>query len=175
MPNVTRRDLLRKGAGAALLASELALIPSVFTLVGAPPAALASDDVSDDTPPAPSAAFLSLSRTLTGFEVPDALLAARLYAELDAAHAGLEAKLTAIAGAVAQATGGKLDTFADAALEAVHRDLMTGWYLGTVGPADNARCIAFENIASYRVVKKTLLPPSYAVGEPNFWVSKPEV
>ncbi|EKV54660.1 gluconate dehydrogenase subunit [Erwinia amylovora ACW56400] len=60
-----------------------------------------------------------------------------------------------------------------AALRELYQTLVSGWYLGVVGPLPRPQCIAFENIVSYRLVKNSLLPPSYAPGEPNFWTRPP--
>lgn len=53
------------------------------------------------------------------------------------------------------------------------RFLLSAWYLGAIEGANSAVCIGIEDIVSYQVVKPALLPPSYAGGEPGFWIPPP--
>jgi hypothetical protein len=166
--NPSRRRLLRLGGalvGAPLLGSWLAGCEGRAAAPAATPAAAAL--------PEADASFIALSRTLTGYDAPDALLARRLQAELLQddpdllRHVALIARRLASAPATAAA-------FADApALHALFGQLLSGWYLGVVGPASAPRCIAFEDIVSYRVVAGSVQPPSYCSGVPDFWVSDP--
>ena len=122
--------------------------------------------------------FMTLSQMLTGMAQPDPLLAQRLYGWLhqqfhdaDVHLQRLSALLTsqpdlqgnALLAAIAQQPP---------ALRDLYQALISGWYLGVVNVAQ-PQCLAFENIVSYRLVKTSLLPPSYAPGEPDFWIRPP--
>lgn len=127
----------------------------------------------------PSHSFIQLSRALTGMAQPDALLAQRLYSWLYADNPLLDTaldELNALLAAHPGTHGAALLTLLaqqPAALRELYQTLVSGWYLGVVGPLPRPQCIAFENIVSYRLVKNSLLPPSYAPGEPNFWTRPP--
>jgi hypothetical protein len=128
------------------------------------------------TPPVfaePSDAFLSLSRTLTGYANPDRGLARRLYGELSKNHPDIDQASAQIATRLAANGTGPLVLADQPALAELYHQMLGGWYLGVIGTALAPRCIAFENIISYRVVEPSLSPPSYCAGQPNFWVIQP--
>jgi len=171
MIDYSRRRLLGYGVtvvttsfGSRLLAGRARAATSV-----APVSASASASASI----APTPQFLALSRLLTGYPEPDATLARRLYAALRDDFPALDAQLDRLAEYVAHAPAGPLAFTGQPQLAALYRQLLGGWYLGVIGPKTAPRCIAFENTVSYRVVQRTLTPPSYCAGEPNFWAYKP--
>ncbi|MGI4860996.1 MAG: sugar dehydrogenase complex small subunit [Janthinobacterium lividum] len=166
MIDYSRRRLLGYGVmvvttsfGARLLTGPARAATAV------PPAAPASV--------APTPRFLAVSRLLTGYPEPDAGLARRLYAALHADFPALDAQLDQLAEQLAHAPSGPLVLTAQPQLATLYQQLLSGWYLGVLGPKTAPRCIAFENTVSYRVVQRTLTPPSYCAGEPNFWAYRP--
>ena len=123
--------------------------------------------------PAASPAFLRLSAMLTGRERPDPLLGKRLYQDMTARYPDLDKTLALLEQKVVAAAG-QPPQLKDAPLLAeVFQQLLSGWYLGVVGPRLAPRCIGFENTVSYEVVASWVSPPSYCAGQPFFWVDKP--
>ncbi len=172
MINLSRRrvvlgtaSVLAAGFGSQLLGS------SVFgnLALAAPP--LASAITMPDN-------FMQISKTLTAMDDLEPNLGQALYSWLH--HAELDAQLDALTtflGAHGGVVGDPLHQLLaqqPAALGQLYQQLVNGWYLGVVGKPGSQVCIGFENIVSYELVKDSLLPPSYAVGQPNFWINKPE-
>ncbi|WP_112197834.1 sugar dehydrogenase complex small subunit [Rahnella sp. NRRL B-41462] len=138
------------------------------------------------TPPLASAvtmpdSFMALSKQLTGMDRLEPHLAQALYswlhqsqnnAQLDSQLDTLSALITAHSGVVGDDLH-QLLAQQPAELAQLYQQLVSGWYLGVVGQPGSQKCIGFENIVSYQLLKNNLLPPSYAPGEPNFWVNKP--
>ena len=175
MINLSRRRLVigTAGALAAGIGSQI-LGGGVFATLAhaAPPLASAV------TMPA---SFMTLSAQLTGMNSLEPHLAQALYswlhqsqqnAQLDTQLDALSALLTAHSGVVGDDLH-QLLAQQPAELAQLYQQLVSGWYLGVVGQPGSQKCIGFENIVSYQLLKNNLLPPSYAPGEPNFWVNKP--
>lgn len=122
--------------------------------------------------------FMQLSRKLTAMEHLEPHLGQALYSWLH--HEELDAQLDALVAlldAHSDVIGDPLHQLLaqqPAALGQLYQQLVNGWYLGVVGQPGSQVCIGFENIVSYELVKDSVLPPSYAVGEPNFWIHKPD-
>ncbi|CAH0161833.1 gluconate 5-dehydrogenase [bacteria symbiont BFo1 of Frankliniella occidentalis] len=169
MITLSRRRLLTGTAGL-LVAGVLAQVLPASLAFASPPLAAAV---------APSASFRAISVRLTAFDQPDALLSQRLYSWLHDHFPLLDSQLDTLNTLLQQqpdANGSALLTLLAAqpkALNDLYQALVSGWYLGVVGPLPRPQCIAFENIASYRLVRDSLLPPSYAPGQPDFWTQPP--
>lgn len=122
--------------------------------------------------------FMSLSQMLTGMTQPDPLLARRLYGWLHQQFHDPDASLQRLGALLADQPSlqgnALLAVIAQQppALRDLCQALISGWYLGVVN-VGQPQCLAFENIVSYQLVKTSLLPPSYAPGEPGFWVRPP--
>ena len=175
MINLSRRRLVigTAGALAAGIGSQI-LGGGVFATLAhaAPPLASAV------TMPA---SFMTLSAQLTGMNSLEPHLAQALYswlhqsqqnAQLDTQLDALSALITAHSGVVGDDLH-QLLAQQPAELAQLYQQLVSGWYLGVVGQPGSQKCIGFENIVSYQLLKNNLLPPSYAPGEPNFWIHKP--
>jgi len=172
MINLSRRrivfgtaSVLAVGIGSQLLGSSVFATPAH----AAPP--LASAIAMPEN-------FMQLSRKLTAVNNLEPHLGQALYSWLH--HDELDVQLDALA-TLLDAHGGvvgeplhHLLAQQPAALGLLYQQLVNGWYLGVVGQPGSQVCIGFENIVSYALVKDSVLPPSYAVGEPNFWVHKPD-
>ena len=166
MVDYSRRRLLGYSGAMVVLASVGGQFVGRFADAAPTPAL-------DTLTSPPSVAFLALSRMLTGYATPDVGLARRLYNELRAGNGALEQQIAALCARLSKAPAGPFVIDDQPALAMLYRQIMSGWYLGVIGPADAPRCIGFENIVSYRVVAPTLSPPSYCSGEPNFWAYRP--
>ncbi|PKE27950.1 gluconate 5-dehydrogenase [Rahnella sp. AA] len=121
--------------------------------------------------------FMTLSKQLTATDNLEPHLGQALYSwlhdkQLDTRLDALSALLSAHDGVVGDNLH-QLLTQQPAELAQLYQQLVSGWYLGVVGQPGSQKCIGFENIVSYQLLKNNLLPPSYAPGEPNFWVNKP--
>lgn len=158
---VTRRQLLSGSLGLLVVRTLPPLLIGDLVLAN-PPLSAAK---------APGAEFLALSRLLTGLSQLDPLLAQRQYSWLVDHYPDLDAQLLALHQKL-QADPHSADSNLmplSAQQQALYQAVMSGWYLGVIGPLPQPRCIGFENIISYQVVKNSLMPPSYAPGAPNFW------
>lgn len=171
MINLSRRRMVLGTAGvlAAGIGSHL-LGGGVFaTLAHAAPPLASAVTMSDS--------FMRLSRQLTGMDALEPHLAQALYGWLH--HAKLDTQLDALLALFAEhgdVTGDSLHQLLaqqPAEMAQLYQQLVSGWYLGVVGQPGSQQCIGFENIVSYQLLKNNLLPPSYAPGEPNFWIHKP--
>lgn len=166
---LSRRRLLTGTAGLLVAGVLTQVLPGNLAFA-APPLAAAV---------APSASFRAISVTLTGLAQPDTLLAQRLYSWLHEHVPQLDSQLDTLSTLLQQqpaANGSTLSTLLSSqpqALNDLYQALVSGWYLGVVGPLPRPQCIAFENIVSYQRVRDWLLPPSYAPGQPNFWTQPP--
>ncbi len=124
--------------------------------------------------PAPAdapAAFLDLAQAATGEQRVDGALAARLYADMRAHHADLDAYVPHLTAALRALNGDGTHVAQDPALGPIFADLVGGLYLGVVGPQPARRCLGFETIESYRLFDGVLAPPSYAGGAPGSWAA----
>lgn len=166
---LSRRRLLTGTAGLLVAGILTQVLPGKLALA-APPLAAAI---------APSASFNAISVKLTGIEQPDALLSQRLYSWLHDHFPQLDSQLDTLSTLLQQqpaANGSSLLTLLSSqpkAINDLYQALVSGWYLGVVGPLPRPQCIAFENIVSYQLLRDSLLPPSYAPGQPNFWTQPP--
>ena len=118
--------------------------------------------------------FWDVSKRLTGLRRPT-LLGDQVYSILSEIY-DVDAKLGVIKELLGSGLGdpGCVSRCGpEPSLAALTDDLIAGWYLGVVGPPDKRRCIAFENIVSYRLVEKHLQIPSYCGGAPGFWRAPP--
>lgn len=155
---LSRRTLLEAGP----LLAGVGVLPAMLGGCMA-----AQDDAA--APGAPPAIFFEAAKAATGGMTVDEALAARLYADLRAHDAGLDAKLTDLTAALRALDGDGTRLVHDAALSTLFADLVGGLYLGVVGPQAARRCVGFESIESYALFAGVLAPPSYAGGEPGSW------
>ena len=171
MINLSRRRMVLGTAGvlAAGFGSQL-LGGGVFATLAHATPPLASAVIMP-------ASFMRLSRQLTGMDTLEPHLAQSLYGWLH--HAKLDTQLDALLVLINSHSGVVGDSLHEllaqqpAEMAKLYQQLVSGWYLGVVGQPGSQQCIGFENIVSYQLLKNNLLPPSYAPGEPNFWIHKP--
>lgn len=53
------------------------------------------------------------------------------------------------------------------------RKIATAWFMGIVGSAEAARCLAYETALNAVIVADVLKPPTYAYGAYGSWARKP--
>lgn len=168
-PSISRRRALQ-----ALGAVALSGVAGQLLLSTRASAALA--------PPAQGqglAAFTDVSKTLTARPDLNAGLALGLYgafqkttADFDQAVAGLQAALAA--GVLAQDDRTTF-TGQQKTEQGLAQAILQAWYLGVVGKANKAVCVAYVDTLSNRAVADVLVPPSYSYGPCGSWRSRPEV
>ncbi|MET0320513.1 MAG: sugar dehydrogenase complex small subunit [Duganella sp.] len=125
------------------------------------------------------AAFIDVSRTLTARPDLNASLALGLYGafqktmpDVDQALAGLQAALAT--GVLAQDDKTAF-TEQQKAEQGLAQAILQGWYLGVVGKAKKAVCVAYAETLSNQAVADVLVPPSYSYGPCGSWQARPEV
>jgi len=160
-----RRKLL-KTAGYASLSGMTGPLQSVLA---APPPAGGQD--------AAAQVFMRVSQTLIGRQDLNAALAQALHEALAAATPGYGSALDKLDAILARQMPGQDQPPAFAADEkdaqALRLALLEGWYLGVVGKGPNARCLAYIDALSNRLVADVLTPPSYAYGPCGSWQARP--
>jgi hypothetical protein len=123
------------------------------------------------------AAFLAVSRVLTGRTELDDVLGARLYGAFAAYDARFTVAVTELEHLLAE-QGGMLEGL-QAALEGapqmaqLARLIVTGWYTGIVGDGEKMRCVAYENALNAVIVSDVLRPPGYCHGPYGSWAREP--
>lgn len=158
-PFLSRRGLLKGGLG----------LGGLLFLGGHPRPLSAADGPLD------AAAFIDLSRTLTGHEGLDEEMGERLFAALDEAGAGpaLDSLRQAVkvAGTDIDAIRVAADTHAEAA-----RAVLRGWYVGLVRmPGGSDRLVGYEETLMGEVVSDFIPLRSNCGGEPHFWAEPPKL
>ena len=155
-PRPTRRELLL-GATAAGLALARPL-PSF-----AAPAAMTD------------AAFLRLSRTVTGHTDLNPVTAGRMLAALSAQSADFVGQAQSLAGLLTEGmTPEALQAAArTAGLDATMKAILTGWYTGTIGHGQSAVMLAYAEALMYRPAADGLVIPTYCSDGPAWWVAPP--
>lgn len=171
-----RSGMTRRGALRALGAVALSGVAGQLLLSTRARAALAPEAQGPGLRD-----FIDVSKTLTGKAELNLALALALYqafqktsgdaAAFDAGLAGLKA---ALAQGETLAQSDKT-TFAEAqkAEQALSQALLSAWYLGTVGKAKKAVCVAYGETLSNAAVADVLVPPSFSYGPCGSWAAKP--
>ncbi|AQS87716.1 membrane bound FAD containing D-sorbitol dehydrogenase [Neoasaia chiangmaiensis NBRC 101099] len=159
-PDVPLDGDRRRFMGGALATAALALMQ------GTRPAHAATAD---------DAAFLTLSRAITGKTDLNAETAARLRPLLGRSFDGLDARLRQLAPLAAQ--GATPEAVADAAEKAGLKDdffrILTAWYTGSAKIGLNAPMVAYYEALMYRPTRDALPVPTYCFGEPGWWTQDP--
>lgn len=125
------------------------------------------------------AAFIALSRHLTGRTHFDAVLGPRLYAALARASSQFEPNVAALNTWLKGHGGVPSDTVTAALktdqpeLAATVGDIMRAWYLGLVGEMPKVQVLAYEKALMFDPVSDVLTIPSYCRDVPFYWTKKP--
>ncbi|HZZ09144.1 MAG TPA: sugar dehydrogenase complex small subunit [Paraburkholderia sp.] len=141
-------------------------------------AAHAQTRTAATAPATAPAAFLDVSRLITGRATLDAAQANRLHAGLVAAVPQFSAQLTALAAFIASnaSSAAQLQPSLDAAKVPFARlpgVIATAWYVGVAGSGAAAQCVTYETSLMNVVVADRLKPPSYAYGPYGSWSRNP--
>jgi len=173
MTDYSRRRVLAYAGAAVVTVTVGGLGWTRAIAQSASTAATNGDDVNagnTDSPASPT--FSSLAKALTGSTDADPLLIQRVYQELHSRYPDLDTVAPLLTSQIAAHSSGPF-ALSDAHQQEVYSQTLQGLYLGVIGPAKTPKCIAFENIVSYKVVVDAVRPPTYCSGQPGFWVSKP--
>lgn len=122
------------------------------------------------------AAFLALSRHLTGHETLNAKMGSALLAALR--QAGFSTALDQLYDAVAMAGGDAAATITAAHGHAEATEaLLRGWYIGVVRMpgAEQAHLVGYEHALMFEPLRDWLKPRSWCGGAPHFWADPPKV
>ncbi|MDF3932516.1 sugar dehydrogenase complex small subunit [Pseudomonas citronellolis] len=153
---LSRRRLLAMACGG-LVAGGLLLGPAAAAWAALTPQAEAE-----------LAIFMTLSQRLSGRSNLDPRVGQRLYlalAQRDSALAQGLAELQSALGQPPQRWSERQQWLA--------RQLLAGWYLGTVGDDQRPTLVAYENALMFRVVDDVLAPRSYCASQPGYWAEQP--
>jgi hypothetical protein len=158
------------GRGISRRAALLATTASLFAiLLDCPSSALAAESALDD------AAFLDLSRVMTGYADLDPVIAARLFDAMRTADPGFGAAATRLA--TLDHDSRDPDTLLQAASREGLRDsalaLVAAWYTGSVGTKSDGAVVAYANALMYRPIRDALPAPTYCGGGPLWWTAEP--
>lgn len=123
-------------------------------------------------------AFAAVSALLAGRQSLDGAQAARLYDALKADDAGFPSATRSLLALINERKIDPLDL--QKVLDAEHpelaplpRKIATAWFMGIVGSAEAARCLAYETALNAVIVADVLKPPTYAYGAYGSWARKP--
>lgn len=124
------------------------------------------------------AAFLAVSRILTGRGVLDEQHASSLYRALAADASAFEVDVRALLGLITERNlpVDRLQRTLDresSRLASLPRRIVTAWYTGIVGEDERARCVTFETSLMHVAVSDRLTPPSFCHSQYGSWASKP--
>lgn len=122
--------------------------------------------------------FLKVSSILTGKDDLDPTLAARYEASLTRHQADFPKRLNILGHIIAQGSYKDVESLFASSLMLSDREtamsIISAWYLGVVGEADQAELIAFSDALMYQPCTDVLVVPSYGAG-PLAWGEKPPV
>lgn len=125
--------------------------------------------------PADAAAFLRLSKALTGYEDLNPLTAARIAQAFGQLFPNLEAHFAALA-ALATGHAQPDELLAEATKQGLAEPalaIVAAWYKGTVGQGSSAISVAYAEALMNRPVADALYPPTYQLGGPGWWIAEP--
>ncbi len=165
---ITRRHLLRSVSALAAIGTICPLLPQRAAL---------ADSID-------SAAFLDLSRILTGRSALDPAIAARALAALTAGDSSFPTQVARLREAIE--TEGLSDmrhfnsfTLRHPALAPTALTIISAWYLGYTGtPAmnstqDDAHFVTYAGALMYQPTADATVIPSFSRGRTNYWAEPP--
>ncbi|GAB3462781.1 sugar dehydrogenase complex small subunit [Azotobacter salinestris] len=116
------------------------------------------------------AAFMDLSRRLTGRNDLDARFGQRLYDTLVKRDAGFAASLGELQGKL-----GKTPQGLGEKAEATARQVLSAWYLGMIGSDYTATVVGYPDALMFKAAGGILKPRAFCFGMPGAWAEKPAV
>lgn len=155
----TRRQLL---AGSALLLADLAFHTPALAETGSPTAAT-------------EAAFLALSRKVTGKDQLSPVTAGRILAALVADDPALSAKLeklTDLSASTASPAALK-QAASSVGLDGTVMAIVSAWYTGTIDTKAGPVVVAYKDALMYQPVADGLTVPTYCSRGPLWWSDLP--
>ena len=166
-----RRDLLLGIGVAAMIAAGGGV--GIGTLLAAPAVA------------APPAAFVAMSRFVTGSDLVDDAAIARAWEQLVALDASFPAAVARLRGAIDRAGLTSMTAFLasplgrDAGLLATVRTITAAWYLGYTGTfapqssRDDTGFVTFAGALMWRPTIDATVIPTYSRGATDYWIDPP--
>jgi len=118
--------------------------------------------------------FLDVSRKLTGFSDLNPEISARMLADFLVVEPDYLSKIRRLA--VLVTAGGSpediLGRADDATRPALHQ-LVSAWYMGSIGNYVNAPMVSYYDSLMYRPTADALPVPTYCFGTPGWWAETP--
>jgi hypothetical protein len=173
------------GSAIAIRRRELMIGIATVSLGGAGGFGLGKALAGPSGAAAPPAAFVEMSRFVTGSAIDDTGAIGRAWSQLVALDSGFAAAVTALSNAV---HGGGLRDMAaflasplgrNDALVATARTITATWYLGGTGVADPVQAkdtsgfVTYAGALMYRPTIDATVIPSYARRGTNYWIDPP--
>jgi hypothetical protein len=120
-----------------------------------------------------NAAFIHLSRALTGKMDLDPLTAARMADAFGKLYPQMTAQFSGLAKLAIHATDPASLIGASGEAKPTALAIIAAWYTGTVGTGAQAVTLAYRDALMQRPVADALWPPTYAGGGPGWWTASP--
>lgn len=114
------------------------------------------------------AAFMNVSRHLTGRANLDPRIGQRLFDALSQRDAALKQSLDELQAHLGVSPQGWSER-----QQWLARQILGGWYLGVIGEDDDASVVTYENALIFKAVDDVLVPRSYCANKPGYWAAQP--
>ncbi|MGO1298573.1 MAG: sugar dehydrogenase complex small subunit [Vibrio sp.] len=152
----TRRNIIKGLASTSLLS----FLPAFNVM---------ADALSDDVP----AAFISVSKTLTGRESLSDVLGECFYHALQATQSNFSNQVMALEKELSQLEPKNYTEKLSSQAQKTAKTILSAWYTGIVGEGPSAQVIAYRHALEFSAVDDVLTPRSYCPNKPGFWAAKP--
>lgn len=116
--------------------------------------------------------FMQLSRLLVNHDL-DNVVGQRMLALLEAEHPSLAEHLNQLLAIARAHKAEVVEDFFPAIpagpVQDLARQIIFGWYTGSLAPTRSAKSFAFEQALTWRLTQDTITIPSYGISGPNNW------
>ena len=123
--------------------------------------------------------FLDVSRLLTRRRALDAVLARRIYEELNRVVPRFDYRIDAMRRFIDMQGIIDVEVLAaglareDRDLAGLLKTILSAWYTGVVGDGANAKLVAYANALMFDTVRDVVVVPSYCSAAPDYWTARP--
>ncbi|MEG3133610.1 sorbitol dehydrogenase family protein [Rouxiella sp. T17] len=174
-------ELSANGRSRRSLISRSSSVIASFALVSgglsAVPALAAENKPDNKNAAADLAAFIKLSRLLTGHNSLDVQLGERLYLALCQHDGQFSAQVKQLIAFAEQNNIPDVETLDEKLKQQpLHEPMMSiikAWYSGVIEPGYHARVYGYQQALMYQVSRDGMVIPTYAHNGPDYWVANP--
>ncbi len=122
-------------------------------------------------------AFLKVSEIICGYPTLERGLGQRIFSLMQQRNASLNDQLISLqlllnADMTSLEMHDKLKS-TDKNTQILFTDILRAWQLGIVGTGKEAKVVAYEYALMYKPIADVIVLPTYARGEPHYWVHPP--